>query len=136
MLSRARRKPKKPGVTKEQFLRFVPVRNPLVKWDKYPTGEVFLLVPRGRSRRWNILSRFVNVPPDKKVVFDKVGSHIWELCDGKRTVDDIVGEMVHSYKLARREAEAPLTVHLQKLVKRGYVGLVPKGASGRGDLQL
>jgi len=127
MLSRARRRPKSPGISKEQFLRMVPLRNPLIKWDKYPTGEVFLLVPRDKGRRWNLFSKFVNVPREKKVVFDKVGSHVWELCDGKRSVNDIVSEMLKAYKLGRKEAEVPLGIHLQKLVKRGYLALVQKG---------
>ncbi|MEM2904817.1 MAG: PqqD family protein [Candidatus Bathyarchaeia archaeon] len=127
-----RKKPKVPTITKDQFLKLVPVRNPIVKWDRYPTGEVFLLVPRPRSKR-SLFSKVVNVPAEKKVLFDKVGSHVWQLCDGKRTVNDIVNEMVATYKLARKEAEAPLSAHLQNLAKRGYIAFMPREVQSQGD---
>ncbi len=131
MLSRLRgKKPTGPVMPKEDFLKLVPIRNPTIKWEKYPTGEVSIDVPLGKSRRKGVVGKLFmpQTPRKKRVVFDRIGSYVWEQCDGKNTVEDLVGLLCEKHRLTRREAEVPLMIHLRNLGKRGFIGLLPKEA--------
>ena len=117
--------PPKLVLPKEVFLRSRPVRNPNVRWEKYPSGEVAIILKLRKTKSVRLLSLFVRLPEEKKLVLDKVGSRVWELCDGEHTVEDIIEMLMREYKLRRREAEVSLTAYLQQLIKRGLIGLLP-----------
>jgi hypothetical protein len=60
----------------------------------------------------------------KKLRFDEIGSYVWELCDGKRTVDEIIQELSKKYNLTRKESEKPLLAFIDLLQKRRLLGLL------------
>ncbi|RLE78217.1 MAG: hypothetical protein DRJ56_00565, partial [Thermoprotei archaeon] len=66
----------------------------------------------------------------KKILLDKVGSFVWDLCDGEHTVEDIIRELMREYKLHRREAEASLLLYLQMLSKRALIGFILPARKG------
>jgi len=110
---------KQPQISKEVFLKSIPIRNPNLTWKKYPSGEIAVIIKLEEKKRG---FKFIKTPKEKKILLDKVGSFVWELCDGKHTVDDIINELVSKYKLHRREAEASLTLYLRMLSQRLLVG--------------
>ncbi len=112
-------------IPKDVFLKSKPLRNPYVKWERYPSGEIAILIERKETKFTKLLSKITHVPKYKKLVLDRIGSKVWELCDGEHTVEDIVNFLCEEYKLNRREAEVSLTVYLQNLMKRGLIGLRP-----------
>ncbi|MBS7628053.1 PqqD family protein [Candidatus Bathyarchaeota archaeon] len=121
-----------PPITREQFLQLVPLRNPALKWKRYRSGEVYIILegPRRPARR-GIASKLFPVassPRTKRIILDKIGSFVWELCDGNNTIDDIITKLSEAHKLTRREAEIPLRAYLQTLAKRGFIGVLPKEA--------
>jgi hypothetical protein len=119
--------PKKPKIDRKQALAVVPVRNPLIEWER-KGNEVHLTIPVRDDRVARLFKRFVRSLPDKReVALDEVGARVWELCDGERSIDAIVGSISKNYKLTRREAEASVTMFLQTLAKRSYVGLMSAG---------
>ncbi len=127
-----RRKKKEKGlqISRSAFLKAKPVRNPMVKWVKNrKTKEVKITIPLQRpsqtGRQKSFLSKLFPPPPKEKIVnLDKVGSVVWELCDGERTVGDIAKYLVDKYKIMPEEAEISLNAYFNQLSKRGLVGFI------------
>ena len=123
--------PKKPKIDRKQALAIVPVKNPLIEWER-KGNEVHLTIPVRDDRVARLFKRFVRSLPDKReVALDEVGARVWELCNGERDISAIVGSVSKDYKLTRREAEASVTMFLQTLAKRSYIGLVSVGGKNR-----
>jgi coenzyme PQQ biosynthesis protein PqqD len=61
------------------------------------------------------------------VPVNESGARIWALCDGTRTVDDIVEELASYYEAARNQVERDAREFLAKLV--GYGLLTERPAS-------
>ena len=124
-----KRKGKK-GFSREEFLQLKPIKNPFLEWTRSPDGEVVItLRPRelqAKGSRWvRFLSRIPPTPPkEKRVNLDKIGSFVWERCDGKHRVAEIVQELCNEYKIMAREAEVSLSSFLQLLAKRKFIGVV------------
>lgn len=115
----------KTSLSREQSLKAIPIRNEkiLAELDE-DTGEMLLLIPR-RDDRWvRLLARVFYVPPHKKVSLDELGTTVWNLCDGKNSVREIVGQFAEKYKLSRKEAEVSLTEFLRQMARKRLIGLV------------
>ena len=56
----------------------------------------------------------------------EVGGFVWELCDGNNTVETIVSRTGKQFKMNRREAEVSVTMFLQMLHERNFVGFYKK----------
>ena len=119
--------PRGPVITKEQFLKSKPVRNPALNWSQYPSGEVAIFVKQEPTGITKLMAKIVKPPSEKKILLDRVGSFVWSLCDGEHTVEDILKELMSKYKLQRREAEASLTLYLQMLFRRMLIGFMIPG---------
>lgn len=118
---------KKPNIDKKQALTIVPVRHPDVKWERNET-EVVLSVPTRDDKVAKIVKKIVkNLPEFRQIGLDEVGSDVWELCDGQRTIDSVVTAIAKDHKLTRREAEVSVTMFLQTLAKRNLIGLMSPG---------
>ena len=128
----ARRKPK---IDRKQALAVIPMRNPLVEWER-KGKEVVLTVPMRDDRLARVVKKIVrNLPDSRQVGLDDVGSDVWELCDGQRDIDGVVRAISSTYKLTRREAEASVTMFLQTLAKKNLIGLMTAGGknSAKGN---
>ena len=66
------------------------------------------------------------MPKSRTLVLDKVGSEVWNLCDGKRRVIDIINYLVKTHKLSSYEAEVSLITYLKMLMKKGIIGMEVK----------
>lgn len=60
---------------------------------------------------------------DTKVLrgLNAVGSRVWDLIDGRRTVDEIVDVIVGEFDVARPEAAADVGAFVRELVDKGLV---------------
>ncbi len=63
------------------------------------------------------------LPPEKHLVLDRVGSGVWELCDGFHSVESILDYIQRRHKLSRREAEVSVSAYLKILGQRRLIGL-------------
>jgi|LSQX01.1.fsa_nt_gb hypothetical protein len=124
---------RKPKIERKQALAIIPVRHPLVKWE-WVEGEVVLSIPMRTDGIARVIKSIIKatrvakeLPEYRQLSLDEVGSQVWELCDGERTIDGVVREIVHKQKLVRREAEASVTMFLQTLAKRNLIGLMSAG---------
>jgi hypothetical protein len=120
---------RRPKIDRNQALAIIPVRNPLIEWERNGK-EIHLSIPMRDDRLARFIKRFVrNLPERRRVALDEVGATVWELCNGQRNVNAIVESVCKNYKLTRREAEASVTMFLQTLAKRNYVALMSFGGS-------
>ena len=87
------------------FLKVKPARNPYVSWKKTRKGvRIFT--------------------GEKKIDLDKIGTTVWDACDGKNTVEDIAQILNEKYNMVMSEAERSLSVYFEQLVKKGLVVLL------------
>ena len=121
----------RPPADRSLVMRVRPVPNPLLKWEQDEEGRVVLLVPPRKDRVGRLLGRFFRLPQDvlKKVELDEVGSFVWGLCDGKRTIEAIVQKTRDRFIPNRREAEISVTMFLKMLAERHYIWLDTQGKS-------
>lgn len=113
---------KKPNLSRDQALKAKPVRNPMLEWHRPDGGEIRLRIPRRKDVVARTLCRIFRAPEYKEIELDEVGSHIWELCDGERSVEAIVAATCKKYQLTRRECEMSVATYLKTLGDRRLIG--------------
>lgn len=59
----------------------------------------------------------------KKLQLDKLGSTVWDMLDGKRTVGEVIQSFISIQRLHPKEAAVAVTLFLRELGKRGLIGL-------------
>jgi len=120
---------RKPKIDRKQALAIVPIRHPLIEWER-KDKEIILTIPTRNDRIARIVKKLVrNLPESRQIALDEVGASVWELCDGQRSIGAVVDTVSRRYKLTRREAEASVTMFLQTLAKRNLIGLMSAGGS-------
>ncbi len=120
---------KGPKLSLYDFLQLKPVRNPVLSWEKTrdekTNDEVVKIIFPVKKGKWlQFWSKIYKIPDKRRVALDKIGSFVWERCDGKRHVADIAQDLADSYKLVRQEAEISLIKYLQQLSKRGFIAFL------------
>lgn len=117
-----------PDVDRGMVMTLRPGRNSVLTWETRESGETILTVPEneqvGAITRW--MAKRLKVPTERKVELDEVGSFVWELCDGNNTIESIVQKTSKHYKMSRREAEVSVTMFLQMLHERNFIGFYKK----------
>lgn len=127
----------KPKVTREQMLAAIPVRNTAVQWARETRDEdhpdvVLLRVPRRSDRFGNIVARLFKLPEFRKVELEEIGSDVWEMCDGVRTVEALTRAVCTKYNMNRRQAEASVSEYLKMLAERRLIALAVKKGTAAG----
>lgn len=113
----------------------MPVRNAAIEEERTDDGELRLVIPL-RAPRWAWpLSRLLYVPKARRVVLDEIGGYVWSLCDGQRSVREIIQALSQRYKLHRKEAEVSVVAYLRQLARRGLVGIAVRRADAKPDPQ-
>ncbi len=107
---------------------FKPVKNVQVTETRLENGTIMLSYPV-RTSPWvaSLIRRFSKAPQKpimKKVQLDVLGSAVWKLMDGRRSVKGIVTEFADQFQLHPKEAEVSVAQFLRMLGKRGMIGLV------------
>lgn len=121
------RRPPTPALPRRQSLAGVPIVMPHITVEESTAGHRILRFPR-KPYLGGLLARFVKVEVEPgKVHLDELGTQVWDLIDGERTVERIVEHFAKQNKLHQREAEASVTAFLKMLMKRGFISvLIPK----------
>ncbi len=98
---------------------------PLVEAEivKRDDGGAKLKVPMKNTGRWS--SWLFRVPDGATKTFelDALGLMVWELCDGKTSVQQIIRKLAKRYQLNLREAQVPTLTFLRMLTKKGLIGM-------------
>lgn len=79
-------------------------------------------LPRGvKLRHDERRGHWVVLAPERVLVLDETSLEILQRCDGKMSVDAIVGELATAYDAPREEIGADVTALLQDLADKGFV---------------
>jgi len=110
-----------PKLTRAQSLAAIPLMNPLITVEHNEQGSAVLSVPRKRTSIVKMLSKMFRLPPYRRIELDELGTYTIQLCDGSRTVKQVVARFAKKFGLNRREADVMMRAYLQGLAKRGVV---------------
>lgn len=113
---------RKPRLSHEQALAARPVRLVDVKLENLENGGARLQVPM-RPPKWG--GWLFRLPEGTTRTFelDAIGVFVWECCDGRTSVKQMIHKLSKKHELNLREAEVSLLAFLQMLLKKGLIGI-------------
>ena len=116
------------AIDHEMLLDAVPVRNPLVR-ERAGGGPVRLTAPL----RATLLKRmFGSKHGEKSFDLDELGAAVWKLCDGRRTVEEIISAFAQERRVNVREAQVAVVEFLRMLLRRNLIAM----GGGEANLNL
>ena len=118
---------KRPDVDRSKVLKAFPLRNQLITWEIDDKEEASLVIPQ-KDKLWVKWTSKLFMLPDKRVVvLDSIGAYVWQMCDGKHTISQIIKALQKKHQLTRKEAETSLFTFIQTLGKRNFIQFaIPK----------
>ena len=113
---------RKPKLSKSQMLSARPTRLGEAPPEQIGEGKWHLKVPIRPTR---IAGWLLRVPSGATKTFelDPLGLFVWEACDGKTAVRQIIRKLAKRYNLNQREAEVTSAQFLYTLAKKGLIGM-------------
>ena len=106
------------------MLSALPARNAAAEVARTQEGGLRISVQRERPAWWAApLSRLLRRPPRRTVILDRLGVEVWELCDGTRTVEQVVEEFARKHALSFHESRVVVTEYLRELIQRGILAI-------------
>ena len=117
----------KSPLTRAQALAYTPVKSLQLKEARLETGEVLLEYPL-TMRPWiAALAKRLGMPQNRtatrKLQLDALGTAVWDLVDGNRSVHQIIQVFAGIHRLQFKEAEVSVTRFIRELGRRGLIGL-------------
>ncbi|HWP30825.1 MAG TPA: PqqD family protein [Fimbriimonadales bacterium] len=110
--------------SKKQIRKAKPLRNSQIPYTELESGAVRLHVPLNlRKGIYKWVARWTEIPPTRDVELEPIGAFVWKLCDGSRTLENIVERLRQEFKISKVEAEASLLSFMETLAKRGFIVL-------------
>lgn len=114
-------------LSRRQALECRPAKSLHIAETRLENGEVLLEYPLTVKPWIAALARRLGAPSDrthtKKLQLDAMGSAVWDLVDGNRSVRRIVQIFAETHRLENREAEVSVTTFIKQLGQRGLLGL-------------
>ena len=117
----------KPQVTRDDALKARPRRLVNVELESDDSGGGRLKVPLAPPR-WGRWAFRVPAGATKTFELDAIGVFVWNRCDGRHTVQQIIRKLADEYRLNLREAEVPTVQFLHTLSRKGLIGMSVKTA--------
>lgn len=91
------------------------------------SGEVLLTYPVALRPWMASLVRYVGGPAEnnrtRKLQLDTLGTFVWDLLNGNRSVAQIVQHFSKTHRISFKEAEISVTRFLRDLGRRGLIGM-------------
>ena len=115
---------KQPKISREAMFNSKPTRNSALDWENNDEGEVSITLQRADSMKVRIISKIFWVPDKRTMVLDQIGTQVWEMCDGRTTVEAMIRRLSEDHKLNNKEAEISLLAYLKQLGQKNLVGFV------------
>lgn len=109
-----------------QSLNLIPLKNREIREHRQENATLMLEYPvqyKPWAVRW--VSRFGgNNRPTRfrKLQLDRLGSLVWDMIDGSRSVREIIARFTSEQQIERREAEVSVTLFFRELGRRGLIG--------------
>lgn len=107
-----------------RLLSAVPHKNDAMKIEAAGQGAL-VSVPLSRPK-WLVppVSWILPWSQHRRVRLDEPGTEVLNLCDGNRTVEEVIERFAQEHKLSFREGQMAVTQFLRELLRRGIVVLV------------
>ena len=105
---------------RNRSLEAVPVKLPAVR-EEVKDGKLYVTIAYERPR-WQ---RFLGADRlcERSYGLDDYGRHVYESCDGDRTVKQLVWKFAKRTKISKPEAEMAVTKFLKTLISKGLVAV-------------
>ena len=115
------------AIRRQAALQVIPMKSRMVTESRLDSGEVLVTYPVA-VRPWmakvlNMLGRTPDKPVTRKLQLDALGTMVWDLLDGKRSVQELIERFASDHQLQTREAEISVTQFLRELGRRGIIGM-------------
>lgn len=126
----------KGSLPRGEMLALRPVRTASVTWEPKADPDapgVQITVPRREDKVGQILSRLFQIPATKTIELDEFGAAVWEKCDGRHSVEQLVTFTATAYKLNRRQAEVSVVSFMRMLAQRRLIGLNSSTSKGEKE---
>ena len=107
----------------KKYMQSRPVRNEKVDWERLSSDVVKLYLPHKKTALMKLLGRFIDIPEERSFRFNPMGSMVWELCDGKNTVEDIKEIILKRTKSSDKDVEKRLSKFINKLIRNELIML-------------
>ena len=122
-----KKKPKGPSVSRAQALDRIPVKNRQISENRLETGEIVISYRVTMRSFFSGLAKRFGGPEVqtqmKKLQLDELGTSVWNLMDGNRSVRQLVKIFASTHQLETREAEVSVTQFLRELGRRGLIAM-------------
>jgi hypothetical protein len=122
-----KKKPKGPSISRAEALNRIPVKNSQISEKRLETGEIVIHYPiTVRPLFAGLIKRFGGPEVQtqtKKLQLDELGTAVWDLVDGKRSVRQLVNTFAGMHRLEPREAEVSVTQFVRELGRRGLIAM-------------
>ena len=122
-----RKKPQGPTISRAEALDRIPVKNRQISENRLESGEVVIHYPvimrpffAGLAKRFGGQEAQIQI---KKLQLDELGTSVWNLLDGERSVRQLVKMFAGTHQLETREAEVSVTQFIRELGRRGLIGM-------------
>lgn len=111
------------------------VRNAAVRVEPAADDRVTIHVKTAKPRFMvPPLSWIVPVRRERVVRLDRLGTQIWNLCDGRKTVEEVVDAFAARHRLTFHEAKVAVTGYAKTLIQRGLLVIaLPKDNAPDGE---
>jgi len=120
-LRRDKQKPRPRLPTVDEMLQFRPSRCDF-EWSKTAEGLVEIKVPKFTSNFGKSFCKVIRKDNDFVAKMDKIGSIVWENCDGKKSVKDILKVLKKKYP-KEENIDQRLFLFLQQMHGLHYIML-------------
>lgn len=112
----------KKSVSRQEAMAARPVQMIKCELERTGDGGAKLKVPLRQS---GFVGKVFRVPEGATKTFelDALGLFVWESCDGKNSVQQIIRRLAKEHSLTQREVEVATISFLKMLVRKGLVGM-------------
>jgi hypothetical protein len=113
--------PKRTDLSRQDALSVKPVQLVQARFAATDDGGAKLTV-RLKSTGWSTWLMRLPEGATKTFELDELGVFIWNSCDGKTSVQQMIRRLARERKLTLREVEVATLQFLQTLIRKGLVG--------------
>lgn len=116
-------------LSRKEALQCIPLQNPGAEEEENQEGLLLTYPVEVKPFFHTLVKRVTGKDTSnirRKIQLDQMGSSVWQLIDGQRSVRDIATHFQRQHQLDNRESEISVTSFLKELGKRGLVAMKQK----------
>ena len=99
----------------------IPFRNEGVRTTELGGDKLSVSMPLTHGQLGRLFRRVLPLSNERNLELDRLGRELYDLCDGRRTVEEIVDIYIERWKLSFFEARGLVLSFLRSLVQKNLV---------------